>query len=180
MSLKQSLAQLLALPTFRPSADARLDLASGNVDPRLVEVLLVLAQEHSLDISIIKTGHPLGPTTPGGFTNSHYYYRAVDITAVDGKSLLEYPTNPDVLAIRRILRSLSPQARPDHIFGPEAWQASLGYTASAGFRSDAFHNQILVGRAMHISCGRARKCLISRFLVKNINANYCACISMYN
>lgn len=142
MPLKQSLAQLLALPTFRPSADARLDLESGNVDARLVEVLFVLAQEHNLDVSIIKTGHPLGPTTPGGFTNSHYYYRAVDITAVDGKSLLEYPTDQDVLAIGRILRSLPPQARPDHIFGPEAWQTSLGYTVSAGFRSDAFHNQI--------------------------------------
>ncbi|MDQ2714072.1 MAG: hypothetical protein M3Z08_04120 [Chloroflexota bacterium] len=142
MVLNRQVEQLLAIPAFKPSSQARADLESGNTDARLVSVLLTLAQKHALEVSTIKTGHPLGPKTPGGFVNSHYYYRAADITAIDGKSIAGHETDSDIVDVGRMLRNLLPQDRPDHIFGPEAWQAALGYASTAGFRSDPFHNQI--------------------------------------
>ncbi|GER89808.1 hypothetical protein KDW_39700 [Dictyobacter vulcani] len=150
MVLTSQSEQLLALPTFKPSAPALADLKSGNVDTRLVFVLLTLAQQHALDISTIKTGHPMEPKTRGGFVNSHYYYRAVDIIAIDGKSIAGHETDPDIVDVGRILRSLSPQDRPDHIFGPAAWHATLRYTSTAGFKNDPFHNQIYADH-LHLS-----------------------------
>jgi hypothetical protein len=134
--------QLFELSTFKPSEQAYADLASGNTDPRLVAILLALAQKHGLEISTIKTGHPLGPRTPGGFVNSHYFYRAVDIIAIDGKSIPGHETDPGIVDVGRILRGISPQDRPDYIFGPEAWHAVLKYPETAGFRSDPFHNRL--------------------------------------
>lgn len=136
----RQIQRLLVIPTFKPSLQAHADLASGNTDPRLVSVLLTLASAHEIAVSTIKTGHPLGPKTPGGLVNSHYYYRAVDIVAIDEKTIVGHETDPSVVDIGRILRRLSPQARPDHIFGPGAWHAVLGYPSTAGFRNDPFHN----------------------------------------
>ncbi|WP_201388541.1 hypothetical protein [Ktedonobacter sp. SOSP1-52] len=142
LALNRHIEQLLAIPIFKPSHQARADLESGHTDTRLISVLLTLASAHGLEVSTIKTGHPLGPKTPGGFVNSHYYYRAVDIIAIDGKAIADHETDPSVVDIGHILRRLSPQDRPDHIFGPEAWHGALGYPPTAGFRSDPFHNQI--------------------------------------
>src|SRR5438045_8388834 len=114
MDVHQQVEHLLAMDTFKPSPGVRADLESGHVDDRIINVLLVLAKKHTLEVSVIKTGHPLGPTTPGGKNNSHYFYRAVDITAIDGKSLVGYATDPDILDVGRLLHDLPPQTRPDH------------------------------------------------------------------
>ena len=139
---RQQLTELLANSTFKPSPEARADLESGQTDPRLIFVLLFLTRQHGLEVSTIKTGHPLGARTPGGFVNSHYYYRAVDISAVDGKPVAGHGADPELVSVGRMLRELAPQWRPDCIFGPAEWHAALGYPATAGFRSDPFHNQI--------------------------------------
>jgi hypothetical protein len=140
--MDQLVQELLAAATFKPSTNARRDLESGQVDTRLVYVLWILAQKHIIEVSMIKTGHPLGPVSRAGIVNSHYYYRAADIVAIDNKPIVSHAADPEVVDVGRMLRHLSPQERPDTIFGPEAWHTTLNYPASAGFISDSFHNQI--------------------------------------
>jgi hypothetical protein len=124
------------------SDKARIDLLTGKVDARLVYVLWILLQKHRISVSMIKTGHPLGPTTPGGYPNSHYYYRAIDITAVDDVPILHHGASLFIVDIGRMLRKLLCQQRPDCIFGPAEWQDALGYPATTGFKNDDFHNRI--------------------------------------
>jgi hypothetical protein len=134
--------RLLASATFEASLSARADIESRLVDDRLIATLFALTNAHCIAVSTVKTGHPMGPTTPGGFSNSHYYYRAVDIVAVDGKPIAGHATDPAILDVGRILRHLPPQERPDHIYGPAEWHAALGYSSRSGFRSDPFHDKI--------------------------------------
>ncbi len=84
----------------------------------------------------------MGPVTPGGLVNSHYYYRAVDIVAVDGNPIAGHATDSAIVDVGRIVRHLPPQERPDHIYGPVEWHAALGYSSREGFRCDPFHNKI--------------------------------------
>lgn len=146
---------LLTHPNFKPSASARADLEQGVVDPRLVNVLRLLVHTHQIAVSIIKTDHPMGPTTPSGRVNAHYYGRVADIVAVNGKSIAGSATAPDVVEIGRILHALAPADRPDSIMGPQAWHTLLDYPASAGFISDAFHTAIHVD---HLHIGFEQAC----------------------
>jgi len=150
--LPPDVQQLLLLPTFIPSLDARADLESGRVDARLVAALTALARGHTIEVSKIKTGHPMGPTSPNGVVNSHYDYRAADIVAVAGHPIAGHATNPAVLGVGRVLRGLSPQERPDRIYGPATWHTTLRYPADTGFVSDAFHDHI---HADHLHLGFA-------------------------
>lgn len=144
--------ELLSHPSFKPSKNARADLDSGAVDLRLVKVLIVLVQHHAIEVSIIKTGHPMGPTTPSSRPNDHYFYRVADIPAVDGKPVLGNGSDTSILHIGRILRRMTPQERPDQIMGPAEWHAALGLGESSGFISDAFHNAIHADH-LHIGFG---------------------------
>jgi hypothetical protein len=143
---------LLTNPRLKLSQAARADLEGGKVDARLIHVLWVLAGKHSLEVGIIKTGHPLGPRSRAGKENSHYYYRALDILAVDDKPVSSNPADPDIVDVGRILRELAPGERPDRIYGPAEWYAALNYPAAEGFISDAFHNRI---HADHLHIGFA-------------------------
>lgn len=123
------------------------------MDSRLVEVFLALAVEHEIAISIIKTGHPLDATAPSGRENDHYFYRAADITAVDGQPVADDACSPALLDVGRILYDLPPDIRPHRIYGPAGWHRALGYSAERGFISDPFHDAI---HADHLHLGYAR------------------------
>lgn len=69
-----------------------LAFASGQVDARLLSTLDSLSACFSVKIHAIKTGHPMGPQSPAGVDNSHYYHRAADIVAVNSITVL---TNED-------------------------------------------------------------------------------------
>ena len=112
---------LLSNPRLKPSANARADLEGGLVDPRLVRVLRALVEEHEIEVSTIKTGHPMGPTTPNGRHNSHYHGRAADITDVDGKPVRANGADPCLVEVGRILRGIPPDRRPDEMMGPADW-----------------------------------------------------------
>lgn len=135
-------ARLLAHPNLALSADARADCEAGVVDPRLVAVLLALAREHRIAVSLIRTGHPMGPITPGGKVNAHYYGRVADTTAVDGTPVAGNGAASGIVGAGRILRGMRPEDWPDEIMGPRAWHEALGYPRSAGFLSDPFHDAI--------------------------------------
>lgn len=136
------LAALLRSPNLDASEAAYADLASGLVDPRLVEVLAGMLARHRLRIEMIKTGHPLGPHSRAGVENSHYFYRAADIYAVDGQRVSQRPVPAAVIDAGHWLMALPPRKRLSTVMGPASWHAALGPGDRTGFRDDDFANRV--------------------------------------
>ena len=128
----------------------RAELASGRVDERLVAVLAALTARHSIRVSVIKTGHPMGSQSPAGRENDHYFFRAADITAMDGVAIGKDPEAAVIVEVGRYLMSLKGNARPARVMGPARWLAALGDGNRTGFRDDAFAVQI---HADHLHIG---------------------------
>jgi hypothetical protein len=132
------------------TADATRDLMSGHVDARILALLDMLTDRFDIRVTMIKTGHPLGASTPGGRENDHFFYRAFDIDAVDGVPLGEQPDAPSVVAVGELLMALTGDERPARVLGPAAWLAALGPGDRTGFRDDAFATGI---HADHLHIG---------------------------
>lgn len=73
---------LLRNPRVVLTPNARADLESGVVDPRLVSLLAWLAERHTISITVFKTGH--SKYTRSGSISNHFYGRGVDIFIIDG------------------------------------------------------------------------------------------------
>lgn len=140
--MNTDLTALLNSANLDASEAARADLESGRVHAPLVALLARLIERHQIRVSTIKTGHPMGPLSPGGRENDHYFYRAVDITAVDGVSVADDSTSAGVLTVGQILTELRGADRPARVMGPTEWQRALGSGDRTGFRSDDFANAI--------------------------------------
>lgn len=124
------------------SSAARSDLQSGRVDPALVSVLASAVERFAFEVRTIKTGHPMGPVSPAGRLNSHYFYCAADIYAVDGHDVATRPIPAPIVRFGRWLMSLDEALRPRRVMGPGVWHAALGPGDRRGFRDDDFANQI--------------------------------------
>lgn len=112
------------------------DLASPEIDPRVTQLLAALSVDCELHVRLVKTGHPLGPVTPGGRENDHWFYRAVDIDMVDRILVVDEPDGEAMLALGRTLMTLAEPLRPRNILGPDAWHAALGGGGVTGFRDE--------------------------------------------
>ena len=81
---------LLANPRLTLGAYPRADLSAGIIDGRVIALLTLLLERHTLAVSALRSGHSMcigggDPTTRPGCTISlHYYGRAVDIYSIDG------------------------------------------------------------------------------------------------
>jgi hypothetical protein len=140
--------ELLETRNFEASPKAIGDLKAGIVDERLATALQAITEEHRICVDAFKEGHyflpgiPDGPLIPetygnaGGLPNSHYYGRAVDVRRVNGKSVSDKGTDPDVLDIGEIISRVPPQERPDQIIGPESWVEALGRSSEEGWILD--------------------------------------------
>lgn len=87
---------LLTNPNVILGPNERADLEAGLVDPRIVGVLALIAQDHVIHVGPFKTGHSpcaggsANQTADGGCTSgisNHWHGRAVDIGAVDGAAV---------------------------------------------------------------------------------------------
>jgi hypothetical protein len=90
------------------SPNARIDLTSGIVDPRLITALGNLLTRHTVTIVVFKTGHSKMIVTdsgPGAVISTHHYGRGMDITAIDGRPVGRANTGAKeaVLDLRRLL-----------------------------------------------------------------------------
>lgn len=128
--------ELLNCANLSAPEPVRLDLASGRVDPRLLALLSSLLQRHALELSVIKTGHPMGPMSPAGRENDHLFFRAADIVAVDGLAIATSPVAEGVVDVGRYLMSVRGDARASRVMGPQEWLAALGAGDRSGFRDD--------------------------------------------
>ena len=83
-------AMVLSNPRITFTSEAAGDVAEGRVDPRVLEVLLFLAERHDLgSVGPLITGHSYyvaGTTTP----SNHAFGRAVDISVIDGQPVSVY------------------------------------------------------------------------------------------
>jgi len=94
-TLTPAATALLAEPrvTLPPAAQA--DVRSGQVHDSVLNVLLELAKEHELEVSVIRSGHPIdvfGTTRP----SDHPRGRAVDVWRIDGHAVVD-PATPTAL-----------------------------------------------------------------------------------
>lgn len=117
---------VLAQPTIVLTPSARGDIEAGRIDPRILGVLLAVAEEHRLDrVGPLITGHSYyvkGTTR----VSNHAFGRAVDILAVEGAPVS--PANESARALMQEILSLPVELLPDEVGGP--WIVSSGARSS--------------------------------------------------
>jgi hypothetical protein len=107
---------VLTDPRIGLRPEARGDVAAGRIDPRVLQVLLFLAERHHLSsVGPLITGHSYyvrGTTRP----SNHAFGRAVDIPVIDGVPVSV--ANPAALDAMEMVLTLSPPLLPDELGGP--------------------------------------------------------------
>jgi hypothetical protein len=86
-SLSATARSLLANTRVRLPYAARADVGAGGVADSVLSTLAALSREHVVDVSVIRSGHPLyvfGTSRPSDHPKGH----AVDVWALDGKPLV--------------------------------------------------------------------------------------------
>src|SRR4029077_3133288 len=58
------------------------NIKSGTIDPRILNILAAISQQHQITISALRSDH--SKFTTSGNVSNHYYGRAMDIAAIDG------------------------------------------------------------------------------------------------
>jgi membrane-bound lytic murein transglycosylase B len=90
-----------------------MDIKSGAIDPRVLNLLGAISQQHTIRISALRSDHPRN--TSSGNVSNHYYGRAMDIAAIDGVSCTDVsPTGP-CGTIARQLGALPPGQEPTEL-----------------------------------------------------------------
>lgn len=109
-------AAVLEHPGIHLTSPARSDVAAGSIDPRVLQLLLLLAQSYELG--------PVGPLISGHSyyvkdttrVSNHMFGRAVDILGVNGA-----PVSPSNAAAREVMEAiltLPESMQPDELGGP--------------------------------------------------------------
>ncbi len=115
---------VLGHPNLTITDNARTDLRSGLVDPRVVAVLGLIGDRVSAGVGVIQTGHSqcVGggsrAARPGCSVSEHWSYRAVDIYAVGGQPVSR--TNVVARQLVELLAGLPAPLRPDELGQPWA------------------------------------------------------------
>ena len=134
-------SQVLTHPRIHLTPAARGDVEVARTDPRVLRVLLVLAQHHELNrVGPLSSGHSYFVKGTNRVSN-HIPGRAVDIGAIDGVPVSV--DNDRAYAAARLVASLAPPLRPDELGGPWRIEAAGIYS----FTKDH-------GRHLHIGFSR--------------------------
>jgi len=113
--------------------EARDDVAAGRIDPRVLAVLLYLAETHGgVRVSSLHTGHPF--VGRPGSVSAHAYGLAMDVAGLGGRSLFGRPVLVE-RAARGILL-LPPEAFPQQVVSIASVRGSA---ATRGLRPDHIH-----------------------------------------
>ena len=109
-------AMVLSHPRIHLGSLAVGDVAEGRVDPRVLQVLLFLAERYDLgSVGPLISGHSYfvaGTTTP----SNHSFGRAVDISVIDGQAVSIY--NDAARDAMAMVLSLRAPLLPDELGGP--------------------------------------------------------------
>jgi hypothetical protein len=134
---RASVQSLLTSPRVDLSPRARADLASGLIDDRVVAVLTLLAERHTIGVSVLRSGHSKYVAGTSRVSN-HWCGQAADVWMVDGARVTA--TNAGAHQAAVFLSLLQAPLRPSEVGTP--WPALAG----GGFFSDAAHrNHLHIG-----------------------------------
>jgi hypothetical protein len=100
-ALPSSAAGLLANPRLHLPVAAHADIASGTISAGVLGALHGLAARHVIDVSVVKSGHPLyvfGTTRLSDHPRGH----AVDVWAIDGHPVVNPANRPLVESVMRL------------------------------------------------------------------------------
>jgi hypothetical protein len=108
-------ASLLAETKLVLTDLARGDIESGRVDPRVLQILAALTQDHTIAVSVIQSGH--SPFVEGTTRYSnHLFGRAVDIYMIDGEGVS--PMSASARSLVTWLLALQGPERPTEVGSP--------------------------------------------------------------
>ncbi len=95
------------------NAAAQNDIASGQIDIRIINLLAMLTQKYQLSISSLKSDHSL--TTASGNISNHAGGRAMDIAAVNGVSCTDQSPSSPCTEVGLVLASLPDGIKPTEL-----------------------------------------------------------------
>jgi soluble lytic murein transglycosylase-like protein len=89
------------------------DIQSGAIDPRIINLIGAISQQHVITISALRSDHP--KYTTSGNVSNHYYGRAMDIAAIDGVSCTNVSPDGPCGTLARQLGALPPGQEPTEL-----------------------------------------------------------------
>ena len=89
------------------------DIQSGAVDPRIINLIGAISQQHTITISSLRSDH--SKLTSSGNVSNHYYGRAMDISAIDGVPCTNVSPDGPCGMIARQLGALPPGQEPTEL-----------------------------------------------------------------
>lgn len=113
------IAAVLGSPRLEIYAAGRRDIAAGRIDNRVMATLLLAAEQWTLSVSSLQTGHSKcvgGGSYAGCNVSNHWYGRAFDVHRVNGEPVTA--GNADAYAFTVWLSSLEAGLTPDGIGSP--------------------------------------------------------------
>ncbi|WP_052665348.1 transglycosylase SLT domain-containing protein [Nitriliruptor alkaliphilus] len=114
----------------------RRDLVHPRMDPRVIAIMLAIAERHAYAVSVIRTGHSRcvggGSVCASSRVSNHWEYRAVDIYSLDGKRIDR--GHGDARHVVGWLHDLNGELRPGEVGSPFP-----DWTATTGWFTDAAH-----------------------------------------
>jgi hypothetical protein len=89
------------------------DIQSGAIDPRILNILGAISQQHTIRISALRSDH--SKYTSSGNISNHYYGRAMDIAAIDGVPCTDVSPDGPCGTIARQLGALPAGQEPTEL-----------------------------------------------------------------
>ena len=89
------------------------DLQSGAIDPRIINLIGAISQQHTITISSLRSDH--SKMTSSGNVSNHYYGRAMDISAIDGVPCTNVTPDGPCGTLARQLGALPPGQEPTEL-----------------------------------------------------------------
>jgi hypothetical protein len=89
------------------------DIKSGAIDPRILNILGAISQQHQIRISALRSDH--SKFTSSGNVSNHYYGRAMDIAAIDGVPCTDVSPDGPCGTIARQLGALPAGQEPTEL-----------------------------------------------------------------
>jgi hypothetical protein len=90
-----------------------MDIQSGTIDARILNILGMISQQHTIRISALRSDH--SKYTSSGNISNHYYGRAMDIAAIDGVPCTDVSPDGPCGTIARELGALPPGQEPTEL-----------------------------------------------------------------
>jgi hypothetical protein len=89
------------------------DIQSGAIDPRILNLLGAISQQHTIRISALRSDH--SRNTASGNVSNHFFGRAMDIAAIDGVPCTEVSPDGPCGTIARQLGALPAGQEPTEL-----------------------------------------------------------------